>query len=701
MPVVSIDCESTGLDLHHGALPFFVTWCEDGKADHVEFEVDPLTREVIADCEGIDRVCDVIDRADTLVLHNAKFDAAALTRLIPDFSFPWHKVEDTLIAAHLLDSLMSHSLDALAVRYLDTDIRRYEDALGRACNEARRYCRSKLKGWAISSEDRPDMPSLKSSGKAKKKEGDEAQKVWKSDTWLPKTLGRFLGHPDDHPWMTALETYADVDSITTYYLWEVMSGHIERRNLWAIYRERVKVLPVAFGMEYGGVTALAGNAASLRERLREESKGFARECVEVASGYGYELSLPKSGRNKSLDEFIFGVMGLEVLGLTEKGNPALDKEVLLRYELELDGEPQRFVKALRAKRKRDTTLQYLAGYERFWLPTETEGVYVLHPNLNPTGTNTLRWSHNNPNSANIQRGSKGPRSMFGPAPGREWWSMDGKNLELRIPAYESGEDELIGLFERPKEPPYFGSNHLLTFSTLYPDVWEEALVKFGPEKAGPWCKSPDGHESTYYVWSKNTNFAKQYGGQKATVDRTARKAGAYELLAARFARMETLNQKYIRMAQKMGYVETIPDREVDPRRGYPLVCEKTYGRKVLPTVPLNYHVQGTACWWMMKAMIRCQAKLDEWREKDGFDGRIVLQVHDELVFDFPRRGDPVAEARAERAGNKALFRTQKTSNLWRVRALQKLMERGGDDIGVPTPCSVELHREHWGEGVEV
>ncbi len=101
-------------------------------------------------------------------------------------------------------------------------------------------------------------------------------------------------------------------------------------------------------------------------------------------------------------------------------------------------------------------------------------------------------------------------------------------------------------------------------------------------------------------------------------------------------------------------------------------------------------------WWTARAMVRTAAKLGEW-QVDGFDGFMTMQVHDEIVFDFPKRGNPVADAEKKKAGAKGtLFRT---SNLWRIQALAKLMEQGGVDIGVPTPCSMEYHADNWSTGV--
>jgi DNA polymerase I-like protein with 3'-5' exonuclease and polymerase domains len=394
---------------------------------------------------------------------------------------------------------------------------------------------------------------------------------------------------------------------------------------------------------------------------------------------------------------------LPVVRLTENGNPSLDKSALDIYTESLDrhSDGMYFIRALKAKRSRDTAVSYMDGYVRFWLPLERQsGWYVLHPSLNPTGADTLRWSSSNPNEMNISKKEGfNLRYCFGPAPGREWWSLDARGIEDRLPAYESEEKDLIDIFENADKPPYYGSNHLLRFHTVYPDIWEKELKEVGFDKVGPHCKKK--YASTWYQWCKNGGFSIQYGSIDradglGTADRAFHKPGAHALLKARLSKLEALNQKWIRYAEKFGYVETMPDRTVDPDRGYPVLCTRTEYGKIKPTVPLSYHIQSTACWWTMKAMIRCEAQLQEWRKR-GFDGWMVMQVHDELVFDFPKSSThPKVDYEREKAG-KQLFRT---SNLWRVRVLQGLMAQGGEDFvpRVPTPVGVEYHETSWDVG---
>lgn len=693
--LLSLDTETTGVDLRHGAKPFFVTICRpDGTQTWWEWDVDPLTREPMIPAEDLAHITHLtIDRgAGTLVLQNAKFDVRALGTLKGDFSrcWRWADTHDTLIGAHLLASNRPKDLTSLALQYLNVNIQPLEDKLKVACETARRYCRTNLKDWAIAKEGRPDMPSAK-------------EKVWKYDTWLLKAVLREVGvdrlsehYGEDLSWWgTALRDYANADSAVTVAVWQVMEKEIRRRNLWDIYECRRQAVPLAFELETRGVTLSKARLDELTAAFRRESEACGAVCVNIAAGMGHQLDLPKNGVNQSLRTFCFDGLDLEPIHSKKAKTdaPTLDKEAFRYYEESLPpfGRALGFVKSLVTKRKRDTSLQYMEGYQRFWkvVPGE-EGWYRLHPSFNPTGTDTLRWSSQNPNAQNISKQEGlNLRYCFGPAPGREWWSLDAKNIELRLPAYESGEEDLIALFERPDDPPYYGSNHILVFHLLWPELWDAAAKEVGPDKAGPYCKKK--YASTYYQWVKNGNFAVQYGAVdradgKGTADLSYHQAGAQAKVKARFAKQEALNQHWIRFADRHGYVETIPDRSVDPARGYPVLCTRTEYGKILPTVPLNYHIQSSAMWWTHKAMVRCAPVLEQWR-RERFNAWMTMQVHDELVFDLPRGAHPKDDP--------------SSSNLGRVRHLQREMERGGEDYGIPTPVGVEWHPVHWGEGVTV
>jgi len=689
LTAISIDTETTGTDLYHGAKPFFVTTCdEEGNQQWWEWDVDPLTREPIIPYADIKELRLAFSFAGEFVFQNAKFDVTALNS-IGRFDWPWNRTHDTIYSGHLLATSHPHDLTSMVSEYLGDNIEPYEKKLEEAVKECRQYCRLHLgvepmvspdgevfgePRWRIAAKNLPDMPSAK-------------EKTWKYDSWLPRALAKHLNKPKDHYWWTVLSEYANADSFYTVELWKAHCQELRERKLWRIYDNSRRLLPIVHGMEKHGVTADGVEARKLRKLYREEGDRLGRLCVNLASEYGYFLQLPKSGNNKSLVDFIFNVMRLPPAGETESGKPSLDKSALDIYTdtLEKGGKPEVFIKSLRGKRGYDTACNYLDNYERYWLPNGTPGWYVLHPSVNPHDTKTLRFSFSHPNSANISKQEQANlRQMFGPMPGREWYSGDGENLELRIPAFEAGEEEAIDLFMHPERPPYFGSFHLLVFATFYPKLFA---------KHGIDCKTL--FEATYYQWTKNFDFAVIYGCQEETGDRTAHLRGAFRMFRDRLPAIARLADRQIEFAEKHGYVETIPSKFVDPERGYPILCQRTHWGKVMPTTPLNYHVSGSAMQWMRSGMIKCQDQLDAWHDESGFDGRIAMQVHDELVFDFPAgKMSPVDEM-----NKKSKFRLG--SNLWRVRALRDIMQTCGDDIGIPTPVALEWHPKNWAKGVKI
>lgn len=721
-PMIALDTETTGIDLYHSARPFLVTVCwPDGSQKHWTWRVDPLTREVRVLEEDIQEIRDLIASEDEIVLQNGKFDVSALgvAGIVTDW--PWNKTHDTLIAAHLLNSGQPHDLTTIAEHYLGWNIRPFEDALRDVVRECRMYCRANLPDWAIASSRRADMPSASSSDRTKER-GAEQGSEWRADQWLPAALAEHLGLPADHRWRTVVDEYANADSAVTVAAWQVMRPEVEGRGLWRIYEERMRVLPILYDMEKRGVTAYEANLVELSTEYRQESDELRAVCENVAASYrhrvpcprvklkthdskpckecngdrevDFRLVLPKGASNGSLKTFMFDVLNLEpIRGPKAKTDePTVGAAAIQHYmeTLPARSKEHAFVEALYEKRLRDTGIQYMESYKKFWLPTDVDGIRVLHPRLNPTGTSTLRCSSANPNEQNISNktmydtDSRSLRYCFGPPPGYEWWSLDAKNIELRLPAYKSGEADMVGLFEDPKSPPYYGSVHLLNFSAVFPDVWEKVLREVGKDKVGPECKRR--YESTFYKWTKIGGFAIQYGAQEDTADRAFHRRGCFRLLKERFTKLEALNQECIRFADRHGYVETWPDRSIDPDHGYPLVCSRTDSGYVLPTVPFNYKTQGSAMWWTMTSMVRVQEVLDDWNRKSG-GYRIVMQVHDELVFEMPRRADPRVDP--------------KRSNLGRARELARVMAVSGDNMGVPTPVGTEYHPSDWSVGVSL
>lgn len=477
-----------------------------------------------------------------------------------------------------------------------------------------------------------------------------------------------------HPWWTVTSDYSNVDSSVVRPIWEVQKQILHDRGLWNVYLERRKLIRIIVDMERQGVTYSQDRLKILKTRFEKESAEIEKELMKL--GDGKLTSLPKSGTTKEMRSLLFDVWKIPVVK-TAKTGPSLDKGAIAIYEATLPEESNayKFITLLKTKRKRDTSISYMTSYEEYACPTTFAGIKTLHSSLNPTGQVTLRWSSKNPNEQNISKegyeGEKSVRYCFGPAPNREWWSLDYKNIELRIPAYIAPEPAMIELFERPNDPPFYGSNHLLAFSILHPKEWAEHGAKV-----------KDVYADTLYQWTKNGNFAVQYGAmeESGTADRAYHVDGGQKLIKAKFKNIALLNDRMIEIAKKQGYVETVYDKDVGG--SYPIQTPKTQGKHgqmyLSPTIPLNYYIQSTAMWCTGKAMRRVYEYLRTLRG----NCRMTMQVHDEIVIDLPKGKTPRA-------------------NLSIVKEVARLMSLSGEDIGVPLGVDYNYHPESWGDKVKV
>src|SRR5262245_50972671 len=192
--IVSVDTECTGLDIYHGARPFFVTMsCDEAIFDgHCQgwwsWLVDPTTRVPQIHEEDVEEIERVLTEAEELVLQNSKFDVIALKSIgVLRNGWPWDKEWERLAAAHLLARHHLRNLTALAVTYLGEDIGKYEDRVKEAGVEARRLAKSRRPEWRLAREGDPTMPSARG-GEGRQDRGEEKRSPWKFDMWLPKQL---------------------------------------------------------------------------------------------------------------------------------------------------------------------------------------------------------------------------------------------------------------------------------------------------------------------------------------------------------------------------------------------------------------------------------------------------------------------------------------------------------------------------------
>jgi hypothetical protein len=730
---ISLDTETTGKDFAHGAMPFLVTTCSDsGLLRYWEWEVDPLTRRPNIPQADLANIAEYINAAELIYLHNSKFDAWALATV--GIKLPWPKVRDTLIAAHLLASNHSHTLTWCCVEYLGEDIEPYELRVKDVTRRCRDIVKRDMPHWKVADEGVPGLPSVKA-GTTR-----DEDKPWKNDMWLPAALANYMVtngmcHEQEIPeeWLSACAKYANADSRYTLIVGLEMERLIQQRGYWKQYLHRLKLPRCACEMEQYGITAIGHNTISAATEYETHIVEANKVLTEIAAEFGHKLVLAKGNAlNDNMRDFFYGSTEQQCFscGYTKRvkhwnreqangysicpkcakrkknpisapmitstrqnldlpvklskttGNATLNQEAIDEYIQTLDdGAALDFMEILADKRLYDTALGFLNAYQRFWVPvTGHPGYYRIHASFNPTATDHLRWSSNSPNMQNVSGESKelSNRMCFGPLPNREWWRFDFKSIERRIPVYECGEPKMLEVFERPDEGPYWGSLYYLTASVLYPnEFWPRA--EYPPDSEFSFKKC----EPRLYKRSKFFDLARQYGCGPVKGDLLSGVRKSFSLVENEFPLMAALQQQYLDFANRYGYVETLPDRTIDPDRGYPILASRTEDGRVLSTTPFNYHISGTACQVKNLALVGC-ADMCAWWRGTGFDAHLVLEVHDELLFDFPR--------------GKSM-----ETNLPRALELKALMEQAGMNLvpSIPTPVSMEYHIDSWENGVGV
>ena len=683
MKYLALDTETTGLDSFHGCLPYFVSTCDHrGEQMHWEWVINPVHRRYFnrleAETEGqeIEQVLNDTDW-DFVIMQNNLFDTLMLKNGL-GVRVPWDKVIDTTRCSHILNSHLNKDLGLLSRLWLGIDMTGPEqDVLGYTV-DARRLCKKHRPLWWYAKDDEV-VESIMPSGSAVK-----------ADMWLLKSFVEFAPHllpeyedwsegdpVEHHPWNLGVPIYGNLDTAVTARVFKKMWKEIEKKDLVHILNHMRKLDPLIFNMVNKGVTLDRNRLRSMIAKHEIEAAKHELTCRKAAREYGVDLKIGK-GTSNALKSFVFETVGLESPYKTKTGQPSMAKEALEHWDdtLEPGTPPHDFITSLRMKRKYDTANSYARSYLKFARNTRWANMGILYPNYKTANNVTLRFSSQNPNAQNISKQDGfNCRVPYGPAPGRLWAAFDYDNLELRIPAYECQEPAMMELFLHPDKPPYYGSYHLLIFSILHPDKYDHD----DPEGLNI-AKSL--YKATWYQWTKNGNFAELYGAVdtkdgKSTADRAFHVPGAQEIVANRLKEKTKLNQHYINLAQKRGFVETMPDKYVDPNRGYPLQCPKNSWGKVKPTVPLNYHVQGTAMWAIISAMY----KIDDYLKTLPGDWHMTLQVHDEVVIDFPEMPEE--------------------EYLPILNHIKGLMESISDHIGVTLTSGCTLHSEHWAKGVDL
>jgi DNA polymerase I-like protein with 3'-5' exonuclease and polymerase domains len=581
--ILSIDTETTGTHFFHGCKPFLVGACDGEDIFTWEGEVNPYNREVYWSQSTVYDLQETLDKASALIFHNAQFDIRALSTIGIKVDHLWQKVEDTLIASHLVCSGDSHGLKDLGIKYLD-HFPLNEELLDQAVSQARTNAPS---SYAIAKKGIPQHPSR---GPTK----------WaKMDMWLcPEEVRPYL--------------YDDLQ--ITYGLFDPFKTEIMINGWGHIYKKRLELLRLFYNMTSVGLYFHYGDATRYIQK-QELKKEELRKEVRDRLGIKFRIDLD----NREHISSIFSRLKIPLF-MSKNGKPKFDKKSINEYaEYAKDMDPLKFpvIECLQKYNKIKTKIGYVTSY-----CAHVAEDSCIHGNYNVTGTRETRAASSQPNMQNIDRVLK---MFFGPPPGYVWLELDLVNIELCIWAYETGNKELIEAFESGK------SVHLIISSVICPMLLQHG-TNTQIEEASLFISGNinEFKETKTYTEIKSGTFAWIYGGTELKVNQTYFSTSSKNPPNATRAIGE-------RFEGVIEFIESIP-REIEKHmKLYERPC--VIGRSGYPLdVPLdemfkgtNYKIQGAAGDIIADAMIAVDRN-DDYKNNNC---AMVSNIHDYLAIQIP------------------------------------------------------------------
>ena len=391
--------------------------------------------------------------------------------------------------------------------------------------------------------------------------------------------------------------YAAEDADITLRLHQTLWPKLEQTpSLKKLYLEiELPLVDVLRKMEYLGVLV---DASMLEQQSQELAAAMAttETAVHELAGGPFNLSSPKQ-----LQEILFDRLGLPVLGKTPKGQPSTAESVL--QDLAEDYELPKLLLEYRALAKLKSTYTDK-------LPAEINPrTGRIHTSYHQAVASTGRLSSSNPNLQNIPiRTTEGRRirQAFVAPPGYKLLACDFSQIELRIMAHLSEDAGLLSAFAADTDI------HRAT-----------AAEVFGVD--------PDEVSDDERRSAKAINFGLIYGmsafglGRQLGIDRG--QAQQYvDLYFNRYPGVKDYMDRTRERARKDGYVSTIYER----RLYLPEINARNHQRRqYAERSAINAPMQGSAADIIKRAMIQ----VDQWLTNSGADARVIMQVHDELVFE--------------------------------------------------------------------
>ncbi|MBR4905008.1 MAG: DNA polymerase I [Selenomonadaceae bacterium] len=422
-------------------------------------------------------------------------------------------------------------------------------------------------------------------------------KIANLERFFDLELAAYLLYPEQDKTFRNSELGMDKNFTETVKIFEKLAPQYEKNladsNLTKLYREiELPLTEVLAKMEMRGVLVdkvrLKGKAAEFSERIN----AIVNDIYELA-GETFNINSPKQ-----LAEILFVSLKLPPVKKTKNGfstNAEVLEEIKWRHPIVSK------ILDYRALTKLKST--YLDGIFKL---IDKQG--RVHTNFNQTVTATGRLSSSDPNLQNIPvRTEEGReiRAMFVPGEGYDCiLSADYSQIELRLLAHMSGDENLIDAFIKGQDI------HARTASEVFGVPIEEV--------------APDLRRK-----AKAVNFGIVYGisdyGLSQDLHISRQEAGEYIVrYFERYPGVKDFLDVTVAQAELHGYVMTMFGRR---RALYGINSNNFNVRSLAQRMAMNTPIQGSAADIIKLAMIKAEENLR------GFESRIIIQVHDELVLE--------------------------------------------------------------------
>ena len=395
--------------------------------------------------------------------------------------------------------------------------------------------------------------------------------------------------------------YAAEDADITLRLYEELLSKLESVESLKKLNEDIEIplIEVLSEMEQNGAGLNSKILNAQSKDLSNRIKKIEKKAYVLA---GDEFNL---GSTKQLREIFFDKLGYRVIKKTPGGQPSTDEKVLaeLAEEYELP-------KILLEHR----TLSKLKSTYTDKLPNQISiSTGKVHTSFHQAVTTTGRLSSSDPNLQNIPirtEDGRRIRQAFEPSKGHKFVSADYSQIELRVMAHMSKDEGLLTAFQDGEDV------HSKTASEVF-NVDIEAVTTDLRRNA------------------KAINFGLIYGisafglGKQLNINRNL----AAEYMAMYFEKYPGV-KKYMEttkdFAAENGYVETLFGRRLYLRD---INASNAMRRQASERAAINAPVQGTAADIMKIAMI----KMHQLIKETNVEAKLILQVHDELILDTPKK----------------------------------------------------------------